>query len=146
MDSDNNKLPGVNFELEDDAEDIFRKFIEENEPVAIETDLPAPVPKPRKGGGSLSIDLHGMTLEEAKVEIESEMKAIANSGKGQWKIRVITGKGRHSGPAGGVLVREIYHFFTQTYGHLVVKIDTDPSASLVGGVPIRGHFNVTVKY
>jgi DNA-nicking Smr family endonuclease len=91
--------------------------------------------------GLRSIDLHGMTLDEAKSELRriiAEISAI----RGTHQLRIITGKGRHSGSGGGVLISEIHDFFARSFGRLVKRMDENPDKLRVSGKPIRGHFDV----
>jgi DNA-nicking Smr family endonuclease len=144
MAPEDKKKPGVDFNLEEDAEAIFIKFLEDNEPVASHSDhdqQPFRVPK----RGRCKVDLHGLTLDEAKSELLAVVDRMKIAG-GSWQIRVVTGKGRHSGPGGGVLVREIYDFFLKNYGKHVVRIDSNPGDSLIQGLPIRGHFDAQLKF
>lgn len=144
MGDNDKKKPGVDFSLEEDAEEIFLKFLEENEPVAIESEQPRPARRAMRGG-SLKIDLHGLSLDEAKAELLRRVDGLIATGKGDWQLRVVTGKGRHSGPGGGVLVKGIYDFFLKNYRQYVVRIDSDPGESVLEGLPIRGHFDALLK-
>ncbi len=101
--------------------------------------------KPRSAALKHSIDLHGKTLDEAKAALRSLMTQLINSG-GEVELRIITGKGRNSGSGGGVLAREIYDFFKRSFSSVIVKIDADPMDTLVGGLPLRGHFDALLRF
>lgn len=95
--------------------------------------------------GPLQIDLHGLTAEEAKARVHQTFSRLMSQQKVEVLVRVITGKGRHSGPEGGVLVREIHAFVKQEYGNLITKLDPSPTEATISGLPVRGHFDVILK-
>lgn len=94
---------------------------------------------------SFEIDLHGATVDVACRRIDGIMNRISSRGAGVWRLRVITGKGLNSGIQGGVLGREVYHYFIVTYSHLIESIDESPDRVRLGGVPIRGHFDALIR-
>jgi DNA-nicking Smr family endonuclease len=140
--------------------ELFRKYIEANSP-SYETFLqkedyssPAPSrsdkPKPvKKNSGSknherYTLDLHGRKLEEAKSSVRKLFQDfIANGGKrNNTVVRVITGKGRNSGPQGAVLASAIYAFVLYEFSSHVKMLDSDPTDTAIdGGLPQRGHFD-----
>ena len=61
-------------------------------------------------------------------------------------LKVITGKGLHSRQGLAVLSREIHDYISNKYIHDIVEIDDSPCDVLMHGVPIRGHFNVVLKF
>lgn len=138
-----------------DDNDDFRKMMEEH----LDANPPAPKTqsgmerldkrsnsgKPRSSATKHSIDLHGKTLDEAKAALRSLMNQLAKSG-GEIELRVITGKGRNSGSGGGVLAREIYDFFKRSFSSDIVRIDTDPMDTMIGGLPLRGHFDALLRF
>lgn len=97
----------------------------------------------KRGAAVVEVDLHGMTVEQAQRAVDS---AIARLPRGQEiKLRVITGKGIHSGPEGGVLGRDIHYHVATRYRSAIVRLDESPADVRLGGVPIRGHFDVTLR-
>jgi DNA-nicking Smr family endonuclease len=101
--------------------------------------------KNKKGLQTKSIDLHGLTVDEAVRKIDQLIDSITAEKQGLVLIKVITGKGRHSGSAGPVLAKEIHYHVKNKYFQYIEQIQTSPADELVNGVPIRGHFDVTIK-
>ena len=132
--------------MEQDADQLFREAIERDDFVDAVTAEPQSLvsPKPVKGSRRESWDLHGMQLQEAKDYLVAQYERAQNS-KGVLEVTVITGKGRHS-EAGGVLVRHIYDFVVEAFASHTQAIDSDPNDSQLGGLPLRGHFNVTLRF
>ena len=93
----------------------------------------------------ISIDLHGLTVTEAETEIERKIQTLRRTQK-HLKLRIITGKGLHSAGGQGVLARDIHHFVKQRFGPSIVSIQESPLDVQLGGVPIRGHFDVVLKF
>ena len=91
------------------------------------------------------IDLHGLTLEEAKTHIEMDVEQLKRRSNA-FSLRIITGKGHHSGPEGGILFREIYPYVLQQFKGHIVRIDTSPEQTLIQGFPLRGHFDLDLKF
>ena len=92
-----------------------------------------------------SIDLHGMTLEGAKHYLRRRLETILQK-RGKHSVRIITGKGVHSGSyGGGVLAKEIHGFTKREFHHYIVAIQDSPHEVAIDGLPIRGHFDVTLK-
>ena len=93
-----------------------------------------------------SIDLHGMTLDEAKRYVEAQINNVLAQ-QGKHTIRVITGKGLHSSDAfgGGVLAKEIHAFVKSRFGRFITKIQESPHEVAIDGIPIRGHFDVSLQ-
>lgn len=97
----------------------------------------------KKRGTMIEIDLHGMTVDEAQRAVDA---VIARLPRGQEaRLRIITGKGLHSGPEGGVLGRDIHYHVATRYRSAIVRLDESPADVRLGGVPIRGHFDVTLR-
>jgi len=89
-----------------------------------------------------SIDLHGLTLVEAIRRVDQFINAKIRSARGVTRLRVITGKGSREGKTAGVLAEEIHHHVVQKYAMRIRRIDESPAKVLLGGRPIRGHFDV----
>jgi DNA-nicking Smr family endonuclease len=91
-----------------------------------------------------TLDLHGRKLDEAKSSVRKLFQDfIANGGKrNNTIVRVITGKGRNSGPQGAVLASAIYAFVLYEFSGHVKMLDSDPTDTAIdGGLPQRGHFD-----
>jgi DNA-nicking Smr family endonuclease len=91
-------------------------------------------------------DLHGMHLEEAKDFLRTEVQSLSRNKGSIVKVKIVTGRGTHSGPSGGVLCRDIHVFMRQNFFDNIVKIDESPDAVKLNGVPIRGYFFVLFKF
>lgn len=92
-----------------------------------------------------TIDLHGLTVREANDELRRFLdRILGQRGGGKVTVRIITGKGIHSRD-GAVLPRECHDFVKQRYADSIVRIDDSPADVLLGGIPIRGHFDVVFK-
>lgn len=143
---------GVRFELEEDAEAIFREAIEGDEfrPEKVnfveQRDQKPSKKRHHQAGKRISIDLHGMTVNDAKDHVREQIDSFRSKKYAQVTFRIITGKGIHSGPEGGVLVREIYHYVVMMYRAEILRIDSSPEDTAVGGLPIRGHFDVSLSF
>ena len=112
----------------------------------------SPKPLPRKGkkrgkAHDLIIDLHGRTLSEATDLIDKKILALKqrNRAHNQLKVRVVTGKGLHSGPEGSVLIAESYDYVVHRYALDLVSIDDPPAQITHNGIPINGHFDFILK-
>ncbi len=91
-----------------------------------------------------TLDLHGLTANEAKDEIRRFLDRLIAQTHGKFTVRIITGKGLHSRD-GAVLPREAHHFVSQRYSDRIVRLDDSPADVLLGGIPIRGHFDVILR-
>ncbi len=144
-------------EVEDDAEEIFKRFLEkdafqsplDDDEVEIgrqsHRSTPRKASKRSKRLNPVTIDLHGMTLDEARSHLESVIDQYRGDGKDVVLFRVVTGKGRHSGMDGGVLVREIYDYARQRFADRLVAIDEAPYEATWQGLPLRGYFDMKCR-
>lgn len=98
-----------------------------------------------KKSSNLSIDLHGLTLEEAKDFICLRLEALLDESSSLFTVTIITGKGKHSGPGGSVLAKEIHRFVRQRFDAQITYIEESPSDLIVGQFPLRGHFRVSLR-
>jgi DNA-nicking Smr family endonuclease len=98
-----------------------------------------------KKAANLSVDLHGLTLEEAKDFVCLRLEALLDEFSGQFTVTIITGKGKHSGPGGSVLAKEIHRFVRQRFDAQITYLEESPSDVIVGQFPLRGHFRVSLK-
>ena len=92
-----------------------------------------------------SIDLHGLTLEQAKDYVSLRLDSLLDEIAGQITVTIITGKGKHSGPGGSVLAKEIHRFVRLRYDAQILYIEESPGDLVVGQYPLRGHFRVSLK-
>ena len=147
---------------EDDLE-LFRRAVESFDPTAAKREKGASADqvggktshgKPNQGsksrvdrGEKHSIDLHRMTGAEARGALAGLFDAlIANGAAGsRFEVRVVTGKGLHSGAGGGVLAREAHQFVLARYRREIISISDSPADVAISGVPLRGHFDVTIE-
>lgn len=148
---------GVRFELEADAEDLFKTAVDAmgkrsaplNNKEADRNSHPLnPGGKARKNKASpIKIDLHGMTLEVARRYVDSRINGILAqlSPGASAALDIVTGKGLNSGSGGGVLAREIPEWVRQRFAQHIVDMDESPAEVQLGGMPLRGNFRVTIK-
>jgi DNA-nicking Smr family endonuclease len=98
-----------------------------------------------KKSSDLSIDLHGLTLEQAKDFVHLRLESMLDELSNQFTVTIITGKGKHSGPGGSVLAKEIHRFVRQRFDGQITYLEESPSDVIVGQFPLRGHFRVSLK-
>ena len=144
--------PGVVFDLEPDADELFRSSMHQLDRGLMERameddDFEAPGSKARGSvaRGPRLIDLHGMTLEEARWRVEAEVDEALAINRGEIQFRIVTGKGLHSGAGGAVLPRAIHRLISEKYARRIIALDESPEDVKVGGVPLRGHFDVKLR-
>jgi DNA-nicking Smr family endonuclease len=98
---------------------------------------------------ALEIDLHGLNLEDAKMKVvrgyQYACSQISLGASGKVLLRIITGKGRHSDLSGAVLPAEIYDFVSKKWNTLIQRIDPPPEDAKIGGLPVKGHFDVCLN-
>ena len=142
------KLPpnsNVKFELEENAEELFLQALDRVDPKQKPEDREKPKTI-RKGGNRSSqstIDLHGMTLDEARRALDVYIGDLIALGVTR-QITVITGKGLHS-ESGGVLIKDIPRYIKEKYGNFISWMEESPDELRIGQVPIRGHFKFLLK-
>lgn len=94
--------------------------------------------------GQYTFDLHNMSLDEAIFKLTTFIDQ-----KRQQNIichfKIITGKGLNSGPAGGVLSKEVYEYIRSHYKNKLLQIDPPPYKDKIDGIPLKGYFNVSLK-
>jgi DNA-nicking Smr family endonuclease len=150
------KVPAISFEIGEDADQAFIDAMKELDPSQIpgkdhlkdedeKSRRPAATPRSKPGQPEFSIDLHGYTLSEAKDVVGSRLSQLIASQGGIIHIRIVTGKGRHSGREGSVLAREVHTYVVQRFQKFIQRIDSAPADVVVGDLPIRGHFDVVLR-
>lgn len=143
-------LERIRFEIESNAEELMQQALEatpaSHEPRTEPNALRIRHPQAAESIED-TIDLHGLTVDEACTQLRVYFNARRVSLRGKRRrFRIITGKGRRSGPRGGVLVREVYSFVRREYAALIRSIDAPPAEAELGGLPLRGHFDVTLEF
>ena len=141
----------VRFNLEENADELFLEAFENlKSNSVVDKDFHSGDAKSTQGKNraesksAIAIDLHGCTLAEAQLKIESTiLQLLATPGKSH-NIRIVTGKGIHSAGSSGVLAAEIHGYVWSRFGKYITKIQESPHVVKVGGVPIRGHFDLTL--
>ncbi len=132
-----------------DDRDLFLEFIERLDAKEVLKEkgelAPAAQSKRTPKKGPIELDLHGKTLVEAQTAIDQKFNQVLSATSANIRIRVITGKGRHSGPGGWVLAREIHDYVRRQYNELIQSIDPSPADSLINGLPLRGFFDVELR-
>ena len=94
-----------------------------------------------------SIDLHGMTVSQAQAYIDQRFHQwMSTHSRQNLRIRVITGKGLHSSAQRGVLAEAIHSYILRMYREAIVEIEASPHEVQLSGMPIRGHFDVVLKF
>lgn len=152
----------VHFEWEDDALELFHAQLEQ-----LPADLlkekgdegePRPFLRKQSGKGKkapqkprkkrsldvYTLDLHGLRLAEAEFAVDRFFAELLSSGSVLCRAKIVTGRGLHSGPEGGVLVAAMYDYVRRKYHDFIVSIDESPAACTLAGVPLRGFFFVTL--
>jgi DNA-nicking Smr family endonuclease len=104
----------------------------------------AAAPRASRSEEARTVDLHRMTLTEAQAFLDNAIAAALSTHGGPVTFMIITGKGLHSGPGGSVLPQEIHRYVRRTYGAYILRIEDSPADVRVGGLPLRGHFSVTL--
>lgn len=124
-------------------EDDFAKILAESEwnPDKVEASGPKPMKKINQPQMSV-VDLHGLTLDEAVVVVDRAIAGLLVMKAGSKKLRIITGKGRHSPGGSGLLVTEVYRHVVARWSAALKTIDSPPDRDLINGLPVRGHFDV----
>lgn len=138
--------PGsVQFELNEDDAALFREYVESEIPAIQDAEQPDDQPRVhsrrQKHESMIEIDLHGLTVVEAKALVNETLRRLLAK-HARFAVRVITGKGLHSGPSGAVLPGEIYGHIQSQYGQYIEKIDESPNDVRLHSLPLRGHFCV----
>ena len=143
---------GVRFEMEDDADEIFRRHVDSivcvqgKEPEKV-SNVALPPKRSRRGlrEESRQLDLHGLTRDQAIQLCQSKIEGWLAVSRHVLKVKVITGKGRHSGPGGSILSRDIHDFVCRYFKRNLLTVESSPSDNLLNGLPIRGHFHVRLR-
>lgn len=136
-----------NHTLSDEEKALFLNAIENDfKPPPKMTQAPKTIRTRQKKQSlfSRTIDLHGLTLSQAKQTIFDAFSLFMKGHEKTVKFTIVTGRGRHSGQDGPVLVLEMYAHVRQIFGPYIEKIDDDPAASMISGISLRGDFSLVV--
>lgn len=138
----------IRFELEADAEELFLKHLEQFKPEKQDTEeTREPAGHARKTHkilGRHELDLHGLRLDEAQARVREVLERLREM-TGVHRLKIITGKGHHSERGDSILAKEIHGFVLQTWRHVILEIEDSPDRVRIAGVPLRGHFHVTIQ-
>ena len=98
-------------------------------------------------GNLRTIDLHGMTLEKAQAAVNELMRRLIEDPKTtKCTLKIITGKGRNSGPDGGVLASHMHGYVYRQFSSWIVSMSEDPAKTgQDGDLPSKGFFDVLLK-
>jgi DNA-nicking Smr family endonuclease len=142
---------GVRFDVEDDAETLFRQAVDQigstRGKILLKDESPDRAPRAKSKPREVKIDLHGMTLEQASRHVDDQVNAILeNLAPGNVAtIDIVTGKGLNSGSGGSVLAREIPEWVRNRFARHILEMDESPADVQLGGMPLRGNFRVKMK-
>lgn len=135
--------PQIHFEIEEDAEQLMLEadVLE----FAGDKDLDEHLTtKQSRRRDYYELDLHGLTLSESQQRIDSLFSRILQT-KQRTRVKIITGKGRHSRAHTNLLARDVHTYVRQKYDERIVSIEQSPYAVRVGDLPLRGHFEVILQ-
>ena len=145
---------GVEFEIgsEEEAAKIMEEYLSADDfRDAVSKDISNADSKTRSAtkkkaafGKAMKVDLHSLNVRQAKAQLDRLFNSTQFENPTK-DFQIVTGKGRHSGPGGGILIKEIYYYVATHYKTRVQKIDSDPSKDLINGLPLRGFFYVRIS-
>ncbi len=134
------------FEEQEDPAEMLRAHLDAFEPPRKDVDELVDSPRlksKKKKNIQLTVDLHGQTVAEARESCDRLLNSIA--GQGEADIKIITGKGRHSGAQGPTLISEIYDYIAKKYQNQIIRIDPPPANDRIDGLPLKGFFDLKFK-
>ncbi len=140
---------GIRFELEEDAEKLLLDHLAAFKPSSKDSDEesepePSVVRSRKMPQREYRIDLHGLHLEEAMAIVREKIDVWLLDGQ-PFKVKIITGKGKHSEGGRGILSQEIHRYVLQRYPRDIQDIEESPHQVRLWGMPLRGHFNVSFR-
>ena len=148
------RQPSIKFEDFEEADRVFRASLEGPAYVPVRG---SGEPSEEVRGGHLAqkrardkdrakvIDLHGLTLQQAKEFLDDRLSRLMGAGALTLTVKIVTGKGLHSGPGGAVLAKEIHRHVEAVYAKWIVSLEASPADVAIRGVPLRGHFCVKLR-
>lgn len=137
--------PKIKFAIEDNAEQLLQQAVEKM-PSSIDKSDEKSHPSRSKPTTvkKIELDLHGHTLAESQQRIDQLFRRIISNNRVQ--VRIITGKGRHSrNKDSNLLARDVHAYVVRKYRSQIMAIDQSPHSVQIGSLPIRGHFDVTLR-
>ena len=139
------RMGGVRIELEENADDLFLEHVLGVKPWKNEADTMPDTnrPKPSKRLEKV-IDLHGLTIEQSKEKI-LELCGLWLGQEESVRVKIITGKGYGSQGGVGVLVKEIHAWMKREMANKIANLEESPDLTRLNGLPLRGHFYVTLR-
>ncbi|MCX6116392.1 MAG: Smr/MutS family protein [Proteobacteria bacterium] len=93
----------------------------------------------------VTIDLHGLTLQDALSVVDARLTLSGSYSGIAQRFRIITGKGLHSHAGIAVLASEVHRYVLTRYKSRIISIDESPGDVRIGGIPLRGHFDVVLS-
>ena len=133
------------FQMEENSEEIFEEYMQKLDFDKASDDIPQNLDhgtSHNKTSSCYELDLHGLRLEEAISKTDELFYQKLNFHSSVFEIKVITGKGIHSGEKGSVLPREIHDHVKKIYKKNIIFLQESPAEVVIEGIPIRGHFTV----
>lgn len=146
---------GISFQEEDReiVEQMMLEHLESSFDLSLaEADEQFPMHPPKgarkqsKGIAKAKLDLHGLTLDEAKDRLKEQVEHLRKVGPNPVELEVVTGKGRNSGPAGGVLSKEMHTYARRQFDRNLIAITESPHEAILNGLPLRGSFKMKLKF
>lgn len=136
--------PKIKFAIEDNAEQLLQQAVEKMPSSIDKSDENRPSRSKPTTVKKIELDLHGHTLTESQQRIDQLFRRIISNNRVQ--VRIITGKGRHSrNKDSNLLARDVHAYVIRKYQPQIVDIDQSPHSVQIGSLPIRGHFDVTLR-
>jgi DNA-nicking Smr family endonuclease len=140
----------LHIELEPNAHEIFADALHRFSTTAWEEDKLQNATKAPQQASSRppadSLDLHGMTLEEAQMAVDVFLQQHLLTNKGLRKLKIVTGKGDRAGRGAGILSRESHGYVERNYRDKIVVLEASPAETeLQSGKLWRGHFHLTLR-
>lgn len=151
------KPPKVDVEISPEADQLFLDAMAQESGPVVDKDKQLDLAKAAEdaalrakssgaggdGASGRSVDLHGCTLAEAQDRVDHAFSTLFQTlASTPVVLTIVTGKGRHSGPGGAVLPREIHSYVRSRYRPYIVRIEDSPADVVLGDLPVRGHFRV----
>lgn len=136
--------PKIKFAIEDNAEQLLQQAVEKMPDSIDKSDESRPSRSKPTTVKKIELDLHGHTLAESQQRIDQLFRRIISNNSVQ--VRIITGKGRHSrNKDNNLLARDVHAYVVRKYRLQIIAIDQSPHSVQIGSLPIRGHFDVTLR-
>ena len=137
--------PKIKFAIEDNAEQLLHQAVEKMPASIDKADESRPSRSKPTTNKKIELDLHGHTFAESQQRIDQLFRRVINNNSVQ--VRIITGKGRHSRNKdnSNLLARDVHAYVLRKYQPYITTIDQSPHRVQIGSLPIRGHFDVTLR-